>query len=230
MQPRDRLASWDAQRTVLRALVFDAPAEPRKVTAGRSFLVRTDLRHVERTHARLQSDVLARRRRGAVPLTDAFVGSLADVPVEAHAELASRFCRSRWFADHGEVPDRADQICAEEAFYRFLCDEQIGTAELRLAEFADAMISALAVQPRAAFRVPAEIERAAFGYFALVEVAGRTLVFAASADRVVRGPIDATAAEVLRHRGNRPAGSDVSAAAWRAVTERLASIGLSLAI
>lgn len=230
MQPRDGLTAWDAQRTLLRALVFDARAGSRTVTAGRSFLVRTDLRQVARTSARLQSDVLARRRRGAVPLTEAFAGSLAAVPVEAHADLASRFCRSPWFADHGEVPDRADQTCAEEAFYRFLCAEQIGPPELRLAEFSDAVISALAVQPRSAFRVPVEIERASFGYFALVEVSGRTLVFAASKDRVVRGPIDAMAAEVLRHRGNRPPGSEASPAVWRAVTDRLASIGLALSI
>ena len=213
MQPRDGHAAWDAQRTVLRALVFDADAARapwRSITAGSKFLVRTDVRQVERTAARMTNDVLARRRRGALPLTECFAGTLAAVPFDAHFDLASRFCRSRWFAEHGELPDRADQLSAEEAFYRFLCDEQIGTPELRLAEFADAIISALAVQPDAAFRVPCEVERAPFGYIALVEVSDRTLVFAASNDRVVRGPIDRSAAEVLRHRGHRPPGSEMS--------------------
>ncbi len=233
MQPREAQGSWDAQRALLRSLVFDTElvrTRSRTITAGETFLARTDLRQVQRTAARLTTDVLARRRRGAVPLTEAFAGSVAALPIATHGDLATRFCASRWFAAHGEVPDRADQLSAEEAFYRFLCDEQIGRPELRLAEFADAMISALAVQDRAAFSVPSEIERAPFGYFALVEVSGRCLLFAAARDRVVRGPIDPTTAEVVRHRGHRPHLSAVSALAWHAVTERLASIGLDLAI
>jgi hypothetical protein len=229
MSPHEDHAAWDAQRAVLRALVFDAATERARsssITAGHAFLVRTDARQVERTAARLRVDVLARRRRGAVALTESFAGSLAGVPLEAHADLAARFCGSRWFAEHGEVPDRSDQLSAEEAFYRFLCDEQLGAPELRLAEFADAMISALAVQPRSAFRIPTEIERAPFGYFALVELSGRTLVFAATKDRVVRGPIDRAAAEVLRHRGDRPPASELPAPAWDAAIERLASAGL----
>lgn len=229
MRPHETHATWDAQRTLLRALVFGADLD-RAVTAGSTFLVRTDLRQVARTAARLGHDVLARSRRGAAPLTECFAGSLAAVPLEAHTDLASRFCRSRWFAEHGEVPDRADQLSAEEAFYRFLCDEQIGSPELRLAEFAEAMISALAVQPRSAFRVPREIECAPFGYFALVELSDRTLLFAAGRDRIVRGPIDRCAAEVLRHRGTRPPMSELSASGWQAVIERLASTGLTLAI
>ena len=231
MLPRDD-AAWAAQRAVLRALVFDAAqdrANSSWVATGPAFLVRTDMGQVERTAARLRSDLLTRRRRGAAPLTESFAGSLAGVSGESHSEIASRFCRSRWFAEHGEVPDRADQLSAEEAFYRFLCDEQIGAAEVRLAEFAGAMISALAVQPRSAFRVPSEIERAGFGYFALVEVSGKTLIFAASHDRIVRGPIDRSAAEVLRHRGIRPPTSELSASLWHAVVRGLASIGLSLA-
>ncbi len=229
MQPRDRQAAWDAQRAVLRSLVFDGGADragASKITAGSTFLVRTDARQVERTAARLTRDVLARRRRGALPLTECFSGSLA---AGACADLASRFCQSRWFAEHGELPDRSDQLSAEEAFYRFLCDEQIGPPELRHAEFADAIISALAVQPRAAFRVPREVERASFGYFALVELSGRTLVFAATRDRMVRGPIDRLAAEVLRQRGTRPHGSEISRSVWQAVVERLALTGLTLA-
>lgn len=230
MRRRDGHAAWDAQRAVLRALVFDADSARTRsstITAGCTFLVRTDLRQVVRTTARMTHDVLARRRRGALPLTECFAGTLAAVPFEAHADLASRFCRSRWFAEHGEIPDRADQLSAEEAFYRFLCDQQIGTQELRLAEFADAIISALAVQARPAFRVPSEVQRAPFGYFLLVEVAGRTIVFAAAHDRVVRGPVDPSAAEVVRHLGHRPSASEMSASVWQRVAEGLASIGLS---
>ncbi len=226
MSPHDGRAAWDAQRAVLRALIFDGGLD-RSLTAGPTFLVRTELRQVERTAARLGSDVLTRHRRGAVPLTESFSGSLAGVPLEAHPMLAARFRRSSWFAGHGEVPDRRDQLSAEEAFYRFLCDEKIGSADRRLAEFAEAMISALAVQPCAAFRVPPEIERAGFGYFVVIEAAGRTLLFATAHERIVRGPIDWMTAEVLRHRGNRPRGSKISGSVWGAVNERLASIGLA---
>jgi len=80
-----------------------------------------------------------------------------------------------------------------------LCDEEVGAAELRRAEFADAMIRALLVQPRPAFRVPAEIERTSSGgYCAVVRVAGQPYVFAAHAGAMVRGPADASTVASIR--------------------------------
>ncbi len=222
--PHDSAPSWRQQCAVLRGLVLDGSAASHPL-GGPGFFARSDLSQVERTAARVRSDVFSRKRRGARSLTDLYAGTLAGVD---HPALAKAFFRSPWFLAYGELPDRPAQYSAEEAFYRFLCDENIGPADLRFAELADAMIQALVVQPRPAFRVPPEIEQAPFGYFALAELAGRTWLFAAARGSIVRGPVDAAVAAVLRHRGLEPSDAVISATAWRAAVTVLESSGLGV--
>lgn len=143
--------------------------------------------------ARFVGDLLTRKRRGAAPLAEIYAGTLAGADVGA---LARRFIASPWFARYGEVPDRSDQLCIEDAFYRFLCDEHIGDPDVRLAEMLDAMIRAVAVQPCPAFVVPDEIQRVPGGYLAVASIAGRRVAFAAVGARVLRGPADAVLAQL----------------------------------
>ncbi len=144
---------------------------------------------------RAAADLLRRKRRGAASLAEIYAGTLRDADLDA---LARRFVASAHFASYGEAPDRTDQRCIEDAFYRFLCDEAVGDPEVRRAELLDAMIRALAVQPRPAFVIPDEIERTPTGYLAVTVVAGRRLAFAASGSRVLRGPADAVLAQTQR--------------------------------
>jgi hypothetical protein len=181
--PRD----WAAQRAAMRALVL-AGATPR---AGEALFRFTDAGEVVRAHDRLIHGVLARKRRGVGTLAEAFAATLAGADL---ATVAREFVRSPWFARHGELPDRPDQLCAEEAFYRYLCDAGIGDPEVRRVELVDAMIRALAVQPRPCFRVPPPIERTPHGYLAVISIAGRRIAFATAHGRVLRGPESAVRA------------------------------------
>jgi hypothetical protein len=182
--PRD----WNEQCAALRSLIFD-PAGRRQITRSDAFYAHTDLGDVERTAVRMAQLVLGRSRRGALPIMEMYARSLAGTTPELRAAIPRQFFHSAWFDRYGELPDRGEQLSIEEAFYRFLCDEQIGDPEIRQAEFADAVICALAVQPRPAFRIPPEVRVMPYGYRAIVQLGGRDLEFATDGKRILRAPI-----------------------------------------
>lgn len=162
-----KLRSWREQGDALRVVVFE-----------------------DRLASRIVGDVRTRRRRGARPPEQIYACTLRDLGASDRAALMARFCSSEWFTRYGEVPDRSEQLSLEEAFYRFLCGEDVGLADVRKAEFGEAMIRALTVQPRPAFHVPPEIKRAAFGYYVVVTRNGEDYVFAAAGGRLLRGRVD----------------------------------------
>ena len=146
---------WNAQRERLRGLIFDRGARARFVSRavdeGDQLTLWTDREQVRRTGEKLEADLRLRSRRGAARLERMFERTLAGRDLRA---VVLELVDSRWFARYGEAADRDDQLSLEEALYRFLCDARIGDPEVRLAEFVEAMVRALLVQPRPAFAVP----------------------------------------------------------------------------
>ena len=216
---------WRSQCDLLRRLLFE-PGRRAELQVGAGLLRWTDARQLDSTVRRLIARVGSSHRRGALPVKEMFGRTLEGMNDSDFAALLAKFCASTWFARHGEVVDQCDQLCIEEAMYRFLCAQNIGPADLRRLEFVDAMIRALTVQKRPAFQIPAEIESAPFGYVALATLAGEDHLFAVVGGRMLRGPIGALTAEVIRRRAIRPADAAIATTAWDAAVTQLAALGL----
>lgn len=223
--PDEALREWRQQCATLRELLFD-PRSRVDLQAGVGLLRWTDVEQLESTARKLSAQVRTSRRRGAVPLEEMYRRTLHDLDPSGFAELLDGFCASEWFTRHGEAPYRDDQLCIEEAIYRFLCAENIGPADVRHLEFVDAMIRALGVQRRPAFQIPGEIQSAPFGYVALAKLADEDHLFAIAGSRMICGPIGALTAEVVRRRAVRPADSPIAASVWHAAVDQLARLGL----
>lgn len=219
---------WREQCNTLRKLLFD-PQSRVDLLTGVGLLRWTDAAQLASTARRVAAQVRTSQRRGAAPLDQMFARTVQDLDTSGFAELLDKFCASVWFTRYGEAPHRDDQLCIEEAMYRFLCEHNIGLADVRHMEFADAMIRALGVQKRPAFQIPDEVHSAPFGYLVLARRADQDLLFATVGDRLIRGPIGAITAEVIRRRAIRPTDSPVAATAWRTAADQLAQLGLVFA-
>lgn len=216
---------WRRQCALLRALLFDA--ERRNAChIGEGLLRFTDAQQLTRTAERIATSVWTNRRRGAAAVKEMYRRTLSATEARQHTALMKRFCASDWFRRFGERTDRDQQLSVEEAFYRFLCSEDIGVNDVRHLEFIDAMMRALVVQQRPAFQIPDELQSAPFGYFALAADGAQDYLFAIVDTRMVHGPIDTVTAEIVRHRAIRPSVSPVTANAWDAARAQLADIGM----
>jgi hypothetical protein len=197
MSLRDASPEWWRQTELLRALLFDAGARDgfcRGEGSAEDALFRhTETEQVRRTGEKITADVLRRSRRGAQAVAKMYRRTLAHWEAEEEGrslrELLERFVASEPWARHGEDPGCATQWSLEEAFYRFACEADVGEAETRRVEFLEAMMRALAVQPRPAFRVPDEIEQMEAGPTASCGLRGRRVVFAVREGRLIRGVV-----------------------------------------
>lgn len=112
-------------------------------------------------------------------------------------QLAAAFLESHAFDAYRDVPFAGAGCCSEEAFYRFAEERGLGEPAAREGEFLAAIIKALVVCPDPDFIVPAEVQRAPGGRFAVATRAEPTL-YAALGGRYVTGPITPFLAELLR--------------------------------
>ena len=197
-----RISSWDMQCQVQRDAAFASDAG-------------------------YAASLVAGRRRGAYSLDKMFAAARKHLDASEQRQQVERFCQSRWFAEYGECPSHDQQILLEEAFYRFLCDENAGDPQRRHAEFLDAVIRAIAVQPRPAFQIPAEIHEHGGLHYALTQIAGRHYLFAHIAGRVIRGPVSRAQYEYVEKRGCRQSKSPISERDWAEAGKSLAALGVS---
>jgi hypothetical protein len=158
-------------------------------------LAAVDLRELERSARLACRGILTRSHRGVGDLRAAFPRTIA-AWTDAHAggfeELAMTFAESTSFDAYRALP-ASGAISLEEAFYRFAEAEGIGRADVRQLEFAHALMRALAVTKRPAFRLPTFIRRTLKGHFAVI---GWNLV-AALDGHLITGPVTPFVAAIL---------------------------------
>ncbi|MBL8912202.1 MAG: DUF692 family protein, partial [Archangium sp.] len=136
--------------------------------------------------------VFERRYRGTGGLRDWFPRTLAAFDDGALRALVARFCASSAGATWREHRDGAS---LEEALFRFFEAEGIGEASVREDELLGAVVRALAVTPRAAFSLPAEVTKTALGF---VAVTRGLVLHAAVGGQYVRGAVTPMIACLLR--------------------------------
>lgn len=185
-----------------------------------------DCKQLESTAARIAGDLLTRKHRGSDGLEESFRETLAGVDVRE--ALLSRFVASRFYAAYRELEGaRGKGLCIEEAFYRFLDDEDVGERTTRRREYLDALFRALCLQPRPLFRVPDEVVRLPAGGYRHVErTPAGPFLYAVVGGRLVRGPLTELLARVLEHEGVRSPDDTVPPHAWSACVEKLTTLGL----
>lgn len=190
---------------------------------GRRALASIDQAQLDRAAMLVVRDLKRRRRRGAPPLPAMYARSLAEVDID---ETLARFVRSPAYRAHRELPHPPYGTCVEEAFFLFLDAEAIGDRSVRQRERLLAVATALVVQPRPAFEVPAVFRQVRSGWVALGP--GPALIGALDG-RLVHGPVTpliADAFETLHRPGVKPP-PRAAGDAWERVLERLEVMGLA---
>ena len=156
------------------------------------------------TADRLRADLLARHHRGSGGIEALYPATIAAWR-EAHPEddglreLMSLFLESEAYGAYRQYPFSGPGLSLEEAFHRFCAAAEIGEARVREGEFLTAMMKALLVSPDPAFALPAEVQRAPRGYWAVTS--GETpILHAAASGRLIVGAITPFLAEQLATR------------------------------
>ncbi len=186
---------------------------------------------LESSARKISSDLLARKHRGSPGLLESYAATLGDINVRE--SLLPRFVASRHYAAYRELSVAGEPgLCIEEAFYRFLDEEEVGAPKVRRGEFLQALFRALAVQPRPSFRVPPEVRRTAQGGYLLVDHTPEgPRLYAVARGRLLFGPLTPLLARVLEwarpEERSLPRPDDVTdPRAWDACVQKLMALGL----
>ncbi|HVU03154.1 MAG TPA: hypothetical protein VHE30_15445 [Polyangiaceae bacterium] len=155
---------------------------------------------LEEVAERIASQVLTRGYSATGSLPELFPRTVAAFraahPDAGPLELAYRFLESEAFGEYRELPFSGVGLSLEEAFYRFAEAEDLGTAADRGREFHAALMKLVAVNPRAAVKLPACLRTAPGGHFMVTTHHPATL-HAAVGKTLVSGPLTPFLADLL---------------------------------
>ena len=182
--------------SVLAAFLARGPAVLDVSPEDAAALATIDAAELADTAGRILATIFESSQRGSGDLLALYPRTFA-----AHdgtrEQLAAAFLESRAFDGYRDVPFAGAGCCLEEAFYRFAEERGLGDPAVREGEFLAAIIRALVVSADPDFSVPAEVQRAPGGRFA-VTTRGEPTLYAALGGRYVTGPITPFLAELLR--------------------------------
>jgi hypothetical protein len=142
--------------------------------------------------AKIREELRERRHVGCGGLSEAYPRTLAAYraahPHDATLDdLLAAFTASPAFADYREVPHAGRGSSLEESFFLFCEALDVGTAEVREAEFLQAVLRALAVNPRPVFSIPDCVKKRTNAYIAASERTPTPVLFAAVVERPAAG-------------------------------------------